>query len=227
MTVKGMEMTMMPDPRAGTRKGWLFGFLTNPRGGDNVKNTHFHAERFNPNWWVDKFDMFEDVKKKMFSMPPEELPHTWDGKALMCKWFEDLYSVCNALGFCFFTTGSRLAWGPTYISKLFSACTGRVTTPQEMMALGEKVFTLLKAYTIREGLTRKDDAWPDRFFEEPLPEGPAKGGVLSREEIEGLLDEYYELRDWDNRTGLPTTAKLNDLGLDDLARDLSALGKIP
>lgn len=226
MTIKGMEMTMMPDPRAGMR-GWLFGSLTNPRGGDNVKNTHFYAERYNPNWWVDKFDMFEDVKQRIYSMPPEEVPYTWQGKALMCKWFEDLYSAVNALGFCFFPVGFKLAWGPTYISKLFSACTGRDTTPLDIMYFGEKVFTLLKAYTIRQGLTRKDDAWPSRFYEEALPEGPAKGAILSRDEIERLLDEYYELRGWDKRSGLPTVKKLHELKLGDLAIELRELGKLP
>jgi aldehyde:ferredoxin oxidoreductase len=105
-TTKGMEMTMMPDPRASARRGWQFGFLTNPRGGDNVKNTHFYAERYNPNWWVDQFDMFAEVKEKIYSMPPEKVTETWQGKAMMCKWFEDLYSICNALGFCLFTVGS-------------------------------------------------------------------------------------------------------------------------
>ena len=94
------------------------------------------------------------------------------------------------------------------------------------MEMGEKVFTLLKAYTIREGLSRADDAWQDRFYEEPMPEGPAKGAVLSREEVEDTLDEYYELRGWDKNSGLPTTKKLNDLGLHDIAKDLLKRGKI-
>jgi aldehyde:ferredoxin oxidoreductase len=225
-TTKRMEMTMIPDPRPNTQRGWLLGALTNPRGGDNVKNTHFYAERYNPNWWVDQFDMFDEVKAEIYNMPPEKVQGTWQGKAMMCKWFEDLYSICNALGFCFFTVGSRLAWGPTYISKLFSACTGRDTTPQDMMVIGEKVFTLLKAYTIREGFTRKDDALPERFYREPMPEGPAKGAVLSREEVEHVLDEYYDLRGWDKTTGLPTWKKLSDLGLQDLADDLQRLEKI-
>ncbi len=225
-TIKGMEMTMMPDPRVKANRGWLLGTLTNPRGGDNVKNTHCFAERYNTNWWVDQFDMFEEVKEKIYSMPPEEVPNTWQGKALLCKWFEDLYSVCNAMGFCFFTTGFRLAWGPTYISKLFSACTGRDTTPQGIMEMGEKIFTLLKAYTIKEGLTRVDDAWHERFYEEPMPEGPAKGAVLSRGEVEDTLDEYYELRGWCKDSGLPSAKKLNDLGLREIAKDLLNRGKI-
>jgi aldehyde:ferredoxin oxidoreductase len=116
--------------------------------------------------------------------------------------------------------------GPTYLSKLFSACTGWETTPQDMMIWGEKLFTLFKSYTVREGLTRKDDSWPDRFFSEPLPEGPAKGAVLSRDEIARLLDEYYELRGWDKESGLPTKRKLAELGLGDVADDLIKRGKL-
>jgi len=51
---------------------------------------------------------------------------------------------------------------------------------------------------------------PERFFTEPIPEGPDKGAVLSRKEVEDTLDEYYELRGWDKATGLPTLKKLND-----------------
>lgn len=47
MATKGMEM-MQSDPRSVSR-GWIFGQLTNPRGGDNVKNTHNFADRYNPN----------------------------------------------------------------------------------------------------------------------------------------------------------------------------------
>jgi aldehyde:ferredoxin oxidoreductase len=215
MAIKGVEM-MSHEPRSGQR-GWVFGEITNPRGGDNVKNTHFYADRYNPNWWVDKFDMFDEVKAKIYAVPPEKIADTWEGKPLMCKWFEDLYSLVNGLGLCFFPVGFRLAWGPTYLSRLFSACTGWETTPQDIMKFGEKIFTLLKVYAVRQGLTRKDDTWPDRFYEEPLPEGPAKGTVLSRDEIERLLDEYYELRGWDKGLGIPTREKLVEVGLHDIA----------
>lgn len=144
----------------------------------------------------------------------------------MCRWFEDLYSAVNALGLCFFPVGFQLALGPTYLSKLFSACTGWDTAPEDMMKSGERVFTLLKAYNIRQGLTRKDDNWPDRFYTEPLPEGPAKGAMLSRDTIKQVLDEYYELRGWDKETGLPTKQKLIELGLRDIANELLGLGRL-
>lgn len=225
MATKGADM-MTRDPRSGN-KSWVFGPLTNPRGGDNIKNTHSMAARYNPKWWVDKFDMFDDVKAKAYSIPPQETGNTWEGKPTLCKWLEDLYSLINSLGVCFFPAGFRLAIGPTYYAKLYSACTGWDVTPQDMMKAGEKNFTLLKAYTMREGLTRKDDMYPDRFFTEPLPEGPAKGAILSRDTIESLLDEYYELREWDKKTGLPTKEKLNRLGLNDIATNLQKSGKLP
>ncbi|MFC1871919.1 aldehyde ferredoxin oxidoreductase C-terminal domain-containing protein, partial [Chloroflexota bacterium] len=225
MVIKGREMAWI-DPRSGT-KGWVFGYLTNPRGGDNVKNTHFFADLHNSDWWVDKFDMFDDVKAQIYRMPPQETATAWEGKPMMCKWFEDLYSALNSLGLCFFPAGFLLTWGPTHLSELYSAYTGWETTPQDIMRMGERVFNVFKACTARQGLTRQNDHFPDRFYTEPMPEGPAKGAILSRETIDQLLDEYYELRGWDKETGLPTREKLADLGLSDIANDLRQRGKLP
>ena len=220
MAVKGLEMAMLADPRsARNQKGWILGTITNPRGGDNIKNTHFYADLYNPNWWADKFDMFDDVKTKIYGMSPEEFQTTWEGKALLCRWHEDLVSSLNAMGLCFFPTNMYMAWGPNYLSKMLAACTGWDITPEEIVTSGERIFHLLKAYTARDGRSRKDDAWPERFFSEPLPAGPAKGAVLSRKFINDIMDEYYALRGWDPKSGLPSAEKLKMLGLDDIAED--------
>jgi aldehyde:ferredoxin oxidoreductase len=225
MTTKGAEM-MSTDPRSGKR-GYVFGVITNPRGGDNIKGSHFLADEYNPDWGPDQIDMFENVKQVVYGVPPEKLSFTWEGKAMMVKWFEDLYSILNSVGVCFFPAGFVLALGPTHLSKLISACTGLDTTPEAVMKSGERVFNLLKAYNVRQGLTRKDDDWPDRFYEESLPEGPAKGAKLSRSTIDGLLGEYYTLRGWDKRTGIPSKRTLRELNLEDIADDLSDRGKLP
>ncbi|MBI4332291.1 MAG: hypothetical protein HY673_13525 [Chloroflexi bacterium] len=155
-------------------------------------------------------------------MPPQEISESWEGKPALCKWFEDLYAPVNSLGICFFPVGFVVALGPTHLSGLFSAFTGWDTTPQDIMKSGEQIFTLFKAYSVRQGLTRKDDRWPERFYTEPLPEGPAKGALLSRERIERLLDEYYDLRGWDRVSGVPTRQELARLGLEG---NIGALGK--
>lgn len=224
MCIKGME-AMTADPRA-SKRGWAFGEITNPRGGDNIKSTHFRAEAYNASWPPDNYDIFEEEKKKIYCMPLDKVADTWEGKPAMTKWFEDLYSLCNSLVVCFFPAGFQMALGPTLYSKMYSACTGRFITPREIMKLGEKVFNLLKAYTVREGFTRKDDCWADRFYSEPMPEGPAKGAILSRKEIDRLLDEYYTERGWNKEYGIPTPQKLRELGLDYIAADLIERGKL-
>ena len=48
---------------------------------------------------------------------------------------------------------------------------------------------------------------------EPLKAGASKGHMISREDLDTMLDEYYSSRGWDVETGTPTRAKLTDLGL--------------
>jgi aldehyde:ferredoxin oxidoreductase len=43
-----------------------------------------------------------------------------------------------------------------------------------------------------------------------MPDGPCKGETIS---IDEMLEEYYKTRGWDTETGIPTKAKLNELGL--------------
>jgi len=75
--------------------------------------------------------------------------------------------------------------------------------------VGEKIFNPERMFNVREGLGRKDDAFPKRITDESVPEGPGKGQVF---EAEPMLDEYYEARGWD-KNGIPTKEKLNKLGL--------------
>jgi aldehyde:ferredoxin oxidoreductase len=229
LTIKGVETGGHdPRPRGARQLNWQFlGNLTNPRGGDIIKSTHHHANQYNPNWWADQYDMFEDMKEKIYGKPPQELVTSWDGQANMYKWFEDLHSLVDSVGLCFVTSHMRLAFGPNYISRLYSAYTGIDISPQDMMKTAERLFTLFKAYGVRQGLTRKDDNWPDRYFDEPVSEGKYKGAVLPREAVDKLLDGYYEIRGWEKKTGVPTEKKLIELGLDDVAGELKELGRIP
>lgn len=225
MSIKSLEM-MWADPRGGS-KGWAFGYLTSPRGGENMKSTHGRMDLYDSRWTPEEYDMFPEVKRIIYGEPPYRSPFSWEGKAAMTKWFEDLCAALNALGMCVFPAISLLTIGPTHLSRLFSTATGWDISPQEMMGIGERVFTVLKAYEVREGLTRKDDDWPERFYDEPMPEGPAKGATISRTLMAEKLSEYYHLRGWDIDTGIPPHDKFVELGLEDIADDLGRLGKLP
>ena len=71
--------------------------------------------------------------------------------------------------------------------------------------------------------TRRDDRLPKRFFE-PVATGSTKGQAVVN--LEGMLDEYYEASEWDKKTGIPTRKKLEELGLKDVADELSKLRKL-
>jgi aldehyde:ferredoxin oxidoreductase len=45
-----------------------------------------------------------------------------------------------------------------------------------------------------------------------VPDGPTAGRLLTRDQIDWLLDDYYTLRGWD-ANGHPTQQKLAELGL--------------
>ena len=89
--------------------------------------------------------------------------------------------------------------------------------------IGERIVNIERAFNVREGLTRADDTLPKRMRSEPMPDGFAEGEVV---DLDPMLDEYYRFRGWDPATGLPTRAKLVELGLADIADDLHAAGRL-
>jgi aldehyde:ferredoxin oxidoreductase len=53
-----------------------------------------------------------------------------------------------------------------------------------------------------------------------LQSGASKGQLISKEDLNAMLDEYYTLRGWDLNTGIPTRKKLIELSLDYVAGQL-------
>jgi aldehyde:ferredoxin oxidoreductase len=100
------------------------------------------------------------------------------------------------------------------------AVTGLTLTPEEVTQVGERINNLARAFNVREGFTRADDTFPDRLMTEPLQSGASKGQLISKEDLNAMLDEYYTLRGWDLNTGIPTRKKLIELSLDYVADQL-------
>lgn len=227
ISLKGMPW-QSADPRVSTPAVTL-GFITNPRGGDDLLSTHALRETMPGwarkmgwdeehylKWWVDYLDMFPEVKAQVFGSPPsiEALkPNRTQGKAAQAKWYGDLVAVYDSLGECIFPGTYAGVVGPTLLSRMYQSFTGLTMTPRELMRCGERIQNLMRLYITRHGIRRKDDDLPQRFYEEPIVKGAAHGAVAKREIINRLLDEFYELRGWDMKTGIPTREKINELGL--------------
>jgi len=115
-------------------------------------------------------------------------------------------------------------WGPLDITDILVRClnitTGMDLTLEETKKTAERIWNLIRAFSVREGYRRKDDTLPKRFMEEPIKNGPSKGMVISKEMLDYMLDQYYDFRGWDRETGIPSRERLLELGLADIADDM-------
>ncbi len=128
---------------------------------------------------------------------------------------EDVYALIDSLIVCKFSRGTYYQELPD-MAKLYSLVTGVEVTPEELKKAGERIITLARLINIREGLGRKDDVLPWKVMNVPIPDdGPVKGAKVTQEELDTLLDGYYESRQWTLK-GVPTVGKLKELSLDDL-----------
>ncbi len=112
-------------------------------------------------------------------------------------------------------------WGHLF-GKLLAASRGidKFEDDDYLWKVGARMFTLEKAFNIREGFGRAQDTLPKRMLTEPLHtrEAPGEGQMVSYQKE--FLDKYYELRGWDNN-GVPTSERLKELGLDYIIKDIS------
>ncbi len=87
---------------------------------------------------------------------------------------------------------------------------------EELSKAGERINTLARLINIREGFTRKDDSLPWKVMNVPIPDdGPMKGAIVTQDELDLMLDDYYETRGW-TFEGVPKAEKLKDLGMEEL-----------
>jgi Aldehyde:ferredoxin oxidoreductase len=82
-------------------------------------------------------------------------------------------------------------------AKVLEVLTGEAYGDEELTKISRRIQSILRLWDVREGIDRKDDYLPKRCYEEPVPDGPAKGAVANREEEDRWLDMYYEKRGWD------------------------------
>ncbi|MBA2848773.1 aldehyde ferredoxin oxidoreductase family protein [Thermosulfuriphilus ammonigenes] len=183
MVVKGQELPAY-DPRGA--QGHALQYATSNRGGCHVRGYLIAPE--------------------ILGVPEKLDPQETAGKAQWVKIFQDLTAVIDSTGLCLFTS---FALGAEDYAQLLSAATGFNYTVEEMLLCGERIWNLERLFNLKAGLDPSKDTLPDRFLQEPLPEGPQKGAVVRLSE---MLPEYYRERGWDP-SGRPTEEKLRELGL--------------
>ena len=127
---------------------------------------------------------------------------------------EVFYSMLDSAELCQFVWGPGWTlYGPQDTANMVKAVTGWDFTVDELMAVGARRLNLMRTFNSREGLDRKDDRLPKKFYKALQGEGPSAGVALSHEEVESAIDEYYKMAGW-TENGKPTPESLAVLGLD-------------
>lgn len=147
-----------------------------------------------------------------------------EGKGKMCKLNQDKVAIFETGIVCIFPMALGLI-DLSVLQEMLYAATGIEDFNDEdaLLKAGERIWNVERAFNIREGFDRKDDRLPQRFLTEALQRGPVKGQIF---EMDRLLDDYYEARGWDLKTGYPQRAKLESLDLKAVADELEEMGKI-
>ena len=138
-----------------------------------------------------------------------------EGRGRFMKSLSALNHIVNASGLCLF---GYLSTTVDFLPEWLSAVTGYPYTLDELLLVGERIANIRQAFNVREGFNAVTTSIPDRAYgRPPLAEGPTAG---VRVEIEALVGEHLAAMDWSPEAAVPSRAKLNALGLADIAADL-------
>ena len=214
------------DPRGSF--GWALAYSTSTRGADHLRSLVYVAS----------LKTYQDQATKLFGVP-REATDEWSttGKPFFVKFCEELGAVMDSLGICKTPSMILMTEGyyvsptgkPDKLAELVTATTGIEFTGTSLLQVGERIYNTEKAFNSRFGLGRREiDTVPVRFMKDIPPRDPrhTPEALVTPEKLKKLLDEYYELRGWDVKTGLTKRSKLEELGLPEIADELESLGQL-
>ena len=128
-------------------------------------------------------------------------------------WLQNFRPMFDVLGGC------RLQWVELGIDRdlyvpALEAITGIHRSWEDLDKVGERIWNLTRLFWVREneGFGRAWDMPSPRFYEEAPTSGATKGQITKLEDVNRLLDMYYEQRGWTS-DGLPKPETIESLGL--------------
>lgn len=201
IAVKGLPQTDPHDCRI--IKSFALGIAVSSRGADHLRNRPT----------LDIFDLPEALTTKIYGRKIDPEITSYDTKDAMVYFHENIYAVIDALGLCKFVchgfnSPHLIDYGD--FSELIRLAAGLEFTGEELEAVAHRILDTERLINMREGVTRKDDTLPRRYFEEGAPLKGYAGQRIERERFEEMLSGYYRLREWDAE-GRPPDARRAEL----------------
>ncbi len=214
--------TITDDPRLQGLHTMNFEFIVNPKG----HHSHCWAPIYNsekPEGFIQGCRDLGISKEAVHRIIDSEIGFN---VGRLTKYTEDWHAVSSSLGLCQRSPYDGF-WSLSDYCELFLAATGIELSPSEMLISGERTWNLLRMMNVREGFDRKQDTYPLKWLQPLVKANGEKvvlrnkydNRVLDAEDLEQMIDDYYEERGWDKMTGIPTETKLAELGLQNVFQD--------
>ena len=157
----------------------------------------------------------------------------YDRMEYQTMWVQHNATLKNTLPICEYASMPYSFFHPPdmdiriFQSKVLSAVTGVDYSVERLWEAAERIWNLRRGIMVlREDRTRADDDLSHVWFERLVGGAESLASPLDRTKWEALKDRYYAVRGWDPVTGYPTRARLEKLGLKDVADKLQAAGKL-
>jgi len=208
--VKGQEIPMH-DPRLKTGVGLQYAL--SDYGADHMKAAH------DP-FFKDKDSVGIKEMKGLGILEPVSPTDIGEKKVALFKLWDIYWTVFDILGVCHFGYVPRNVGTMEELLEIIKSTTGWKTTWFELMKLGERSINMARIFNYREGFTSKDDTLPEMFYQN-FKGGPLDGqGAINKKDFEKAIKLRYELMGWNQDTGIPAPAKLIELGLNWLIKEV-------
>ncbi|HKI54362.1 MAG TPA: aldehyde ferredoxin oxidoreductase family protein, partial [Anaerolineales bacterium] len=204
ITVKGAESPAHM-PQAKRSLGLIY--AVNPFGADHQSSEH------DP-YYEEGVEDLNLNRLKMLGLDKPQPEHSLTKEKVRFAYLTELFfSMLDSVELCQFVYGP--AWtlyGPAETVEMINAVTGWGVTVDELQEVGARRLNLFRTFNAREGLDRKADKLPKKFFKALKGEGPTAGIALTQDELDSAIDEYYKLAGW-TEDGVPTpeTLKKHDI----------------
>ena len=184
MSVKKQELPAY-DPRCAQAQG--LGYITSNRGACHVRA------------FV--------VKSDMVAGPQKVDEETIATKTKSVIDSQNRTAVIDSLGMCLFS--SFVCTPEDYLDFLEAGTAIGIEDADELLHVGERIWNLERAFNVRAGFGREDDALPERFKQETVTDSLGHEHTFPETE---LLTEYYRQRNW-TVGGVPSREKMDELGI--------------
>ncbi len=176
------------DPRAFSTMA--ISYLTSPRGACHLNSDAYLSQQGQifPKVGVD-------------DLPDDRFSDTGIAPAVVA--LQNYRQLYNAMGVCQFYNPPA-----PYIATLLGIAIGKTLSPQDLNLIGERLYTIKRLINLKVGWKKEWEKLPQVMLQKL--EGPTEGNVP---DTEIQLGEWYQQRDYNYTTGIPSSQVLEKTGL--------------